>query len=92
MKIENMNFIDSICFLPFLLSKLYAAFGVTAAKWWYPHYFNTEENLYYVGPIPDMSYYGIDEMSVGERAEFLEWYNSQRSVLLDNKHVLQAYC
>jgi len=28
-----------------------------------PHFFNTEENLDYVGPIPDASYYGVNEMS-----------------------------
>ena len=90
MKMEHMKFIDSICFLPFPLRKLSGAFGVTAAKGWYPH-FNTEENLHYVGSIPDMLYYGIDEMSVGERAMFLEWYDSQRSVVFD-KHVLEASC
>ena len=92
MKMEHIKFIDSICFLTFPLRKLSGAFGLTAAKGWYPHYFNTEENLNYVGSIPDMSYYGIDEMSVGEREEFLEWYDSQRSVVFDNKHVQEAYC
>ena len=72
MKMEHIKFIDSISFLPFPLRKLSAAFGLTAAKGWYPHYFNTEENLDYVGSIPDTSYYGIDEMSAGERKEFLE--------------------
>ena len=55
------------------------------------HYFNAEENLKYVGSIPYTSYYGIDEMRAGERTEFLEWYDSQRSVLFDNKRVLEAY-
>ena len=30
-------------------------------------------------------------MSVGERKEFLEWYESQQSVLFDNKPVLETY-
>ena len=34
MKVEHMKFIDSICFLPFPLSKLSDAFGMTAAKGW----------------------------------------------------------
>ena len=55
MKMEHIKFIDSISFLPFPLRKLSAAFGLTAAKGWYPHYFNTEENLDYVGSIPDTS-------------------------------------
>ena len=72
MKMEHLKFIDSISFLPFPLCKLSSAFGLTEAKGWYPHYFNTQENLDYVGLIPDPSYYGIDEMSAGERREFLE--------------------
>ena len=90
MKMEHMKFIDSISFLPFPLRKLSAAFGLTAAKGWYPHYFKTEENLNYVGSIPDKSYYGIDEMSAGEPTDVLEWYDSQLSVLFDNRRVLKA--
>ena len=86
------KFIDSISFLPFPLRKLFASFGLTATKGSYPHYFNAEENLNYVGSIPDTYYYGIDEMSAGERTEFLECYDSQRSVLFDNRRVLVANC
>ena len=35
-----------------------------------PHYFNTEENLDYVGPITDILYYSVNEMSGGERKYF----------------------
>ena len=73
MKMEHIKFVDMISFFPFRLSKLSTAFGLTAAKGWYPHYFNTEENLIYVGSIPDTSYYGVNEMSAGERMDFLEW-------------------
>ena len=31
-------------------------------------------------------------MSAGERAEFLAWYDTQRSVLFDNRRVLETYC
>jgi hypothetical protein len=48
---EHLKFIDSICFLPFPLRKLSGAFGLTASKSWYPHYFNKAENLDYVGQI-----------------------------------------
>jgi hypothetical protein len=41
-------------------------------KSWYPHYFNSEENLDYLGPNP--TYYGVYEMSGGERTEFLVRY------------------
>jgi hypothetical protein len=31
-------------------------------------------------------------MSNPERTEFLEWYKDQRSVIFDNKRVLESYC
>ena len=92
MKMEQLKFISSVRFLPFLLRKLSSAFDLTAWKGWYPHYFNTPENLDYVGSIPDTSYYGFDEISAGERAESLDWYDTQRSMLFDNRRVLETYC
>jgi len=62
MKTENLVFLDSVSFLPCALCKLPEAFGLSASKSWYPHYFNTEENLDYIGPIPDISYYGATEI------------------------------
>jgi len=61
MKMEHLVFLDSVSFLPCALRKLPDAFGLQASKLWYPHYFNTEGNLDYVGPMPDI-YYGADEM------------------------------
>jgi hypothetical protein len=42
--------------------------------------------------MPDISYYGVDEMGGGEREEFLAWYETSNSQPLHNKHVLEAYC
>jgi len=67
---EHLVFLDSVSFLPFPLRRLPEAFGVTFAKSWYLHYSNTEENLDYIGPLPDVSLYGVNEMGEGERSEF----------------------
>jgi len=56
MKLEHLVFLDTVSFLPCSLRKMPEAFRLTACKSWYPHYFNTEENIDYVGPIPDVSY------------------------------------
>jgi len=48
-------FLDSMFFLPWSLRKLPEAFVLTAFKSWLPHYFNTEEDLGYVGMILDVS-------------------------------------
>jgi len=91
MKMEHLVFLDSVSFLPCALRKLPESFGLSASKSWYPHYFNTEENLNNLGPIPDISYYGVDEMQEDGRKEFLVWYESQTSETFDNRHVLESY-
>jgi hypothetical protein len=91
MKIEHM-FIDSVSYFPMPLRKLPKAFGLSVTKSWYPHYFNTNTNLNYVGPIPDVSYYGVDEMGISGRGEFMTWYDGQKNKVFDNKLVLEKYC
>ena len=54
--------------------------------------FNTKANLDYVGAIPDIKYYGADEMGEAERREFTAWYNEQEVKVFDNRHVLEQYC
>jgi hypothetical protein len=90
--VEHLTFIDSISFMPCSLRKLPEAFRLTVTKSWYPHYFNTKENMNYVGGILDVSYYGADAMSAKERAEFLAWYEGERTEVFDNRSILEAYC
>jgi hypothetical protein len=59
MTVEHLTFLDSISFLPMALRKLPEAFGLSATKSWYPHYFNTDANLDYVKPIPGIEQYGV---------------------------------
>jgi hypothetical protein len=88
MSFEHMKFIDSICFLPFPLRKLSGTLDLTASKSWFPHYFNKMENLDYDGQIPECLYCGVEEMRIGERTEFLAWYEEQKSVVFNNRQVL----
>ena len=74
---EHLTFIDSVSYLPMPLRKLPEAFGLSARKSWYPQFFNTRANLNYVGQIPDVSVYGVDEMSASERQDFLAWYDRE---------------
>ena len=78
MKVEHLMFLDSVSFLPCVLRKLPETYGQTASKSWYPHYFNTEENVEYIGPISDFNYYGVNEMGEQEWRKFLAWYESQK--------------
>jgi len=92
MKIEHMLFIDSVSYLPIPLFKLPEVFGLSITKSCYQHYFNKNTNLYYIGPIPHVSYFGCVEMSISERREFMTWYNDQKNKVFDNKLVLEMYC
>jgi hypothetical protein len=65
MNMEHLVFLVSVSFLPCALRKLPEAFGLQATKSWYPHYFNTGENLDYIGTMPDIAYYEVDEMGWG---------------------------
>jgi hypothetical protein len=78
MKMQHIHVLDSVSYLPMPLRKLPEAFGLSASKSWFPHYYNTKSNLDCVGPIPGIEYFGADEMSVGERKDFLSWYDEQR--------------
>jgi len=71
MKIEHTMFIDSVTYLPMPLRRLNEVFGLSVTKSWYRHYFNKNMNLDYVGPFPDISYSGADEMSEYERREIM---------------------
>jgi len=92
MKIHHIQFLDSVSYMPMPLRKLPEAFGLQASKSWFPHYFNTNANLDYVGAIPNIRYYGADEMSEGERREFMAWYNEQKVKVFDNRRMLEQYC
>jgi len=92
MKMEHLLFLDSVSFLTCPLSKLPEAFGLKASISGYPHHFNTEENLDYVGPIPDFSYYGANKMFEAESRGFLAWYEGQKNGVFDNRRVLESYC
>jgi len=91
MKMKHLVFLDSVSFLPCALGKLPEALGLDVTKSWYPHYFN-KDNLDYVSPMSDISYYGVDEMSGGESIEFLAWYERQKFEPFDNRRVLELYC
>jgi len=92
MKIHNTQFLYSVSYMPMPLRKLPEAFGLQASKSWYPHLFNKKANLDYVRAIPDIKYYGADEISEGERREFMVWYDKEKVKVFDNRLVLEQYC
>jgi hypothetical protein len=51
----EVRWLDSLNCLARPLRKLPEAFGLTVEESWYPHLFNTKENMNYVGTVPDVS-------------------------------------
>ena len=90
--VENLHFLDSLNFLPMSLKSMPKSFDFTCKKGYYPHFFNTANNLEYVGPYPEPKFYGAEYMSGDERAQFLEWYEEQNDKRFCNKQELLAYC
>ena len=90
--VENLHFLDSLNFLPMSLKSMPKSFDFTCKKGYYPHFFNTANNLEYVGPYPEPKFYGAEYMSGDERAQILEWFEEQRNKIFCNKQELLAYC
>ena len=58
----NIKFIDSLNFMPMPLAQFPKTFGMPElCKGYFPHLFNKEENQNYVGPIPPVDYYSLDD-------------------------------
>lgn len=92
-KTLNIRIIDSINFLPMSLCKLPACFGLTELKkGYFPIFFNTRENQNYVGPMPDLSYYGPDTMSSTARDAFTHWYEAHKEMVFNFQEEMLAYC
>ena len=89
----NIQFLDSLNFLPMKLSQLPKAFGLDdgLAKGFFPHYFNTRPNQSYKGPYPNPEFYGHDDMSPSERSSFLEWHSEQTGTFDFEKEIVE-YC
>ena len=82
----NIKFIDSISFTLIPLRDFPKTFGLTEiAKGYFPHKFSTYENQDYIGPYPDMSYYGYDEMKKIDREMFDEWYGTTLVQILSER-------
>jgi hypothetical protein len=82
--------LDSLTFLP--ESKKHAQIiSPPCTRGYYNYFFNTAENLDYVGSYPEPEYYGADYMSGDERAQFLEWHKEQKGKISRNKEELEDY-
>lgn len=92
---KNITFIDSLSFLPMSLAKFPKAFGLeNVAKGYYPHFFNTQQNKYYVGCIPPIEYFGTESFDPKELMKFNIWHKRlvDENYIFNNIQELKKYC
>ncbi|KAI7790585.1 putative DNA polymerase-like protein [Triplophysa rosa] len=86
------RYIDSYSFIPMALSKTPAALNLTATeKGYFPHHFNRAENEKYVGPYPDKTFYGYDNMTDKNQDKFDAWYATVSGKIFDFMKELRDY-
>lgn len=91
----GLKIIDSMNFVAGALSAFPKTFGLKELKkGYFPHFFNTPENQSYVGPIPDIKYYGADTMKPDARKDFLNWHAERvkDSYVFDFRKEIEEYC
>lgn len=89
----HIKFIDSFNFLAMGISKFPATFQLKELKkGYFPHLFNTAENLEYVGPFPETRYYSPDTMQTDVRDDFLSWHSHQTEKVFNMQKEIVDYC
>jgi hypothetical protein len=87
------KFLDSLNFLPMKVAKIPDAFGLEELrKGYFPHLFNTRENQTYVGPYPDLHYYGYDYMTTSERKKLAAWNKTKDHEQFHFQEEMLQYC
>lgn len=94
MKVGGIKFIDSLNYFPMPLSSLPEAFGLgpELKKGYFPYFFNSEANRRYIGPLPGIEFYGVDNMKDSDRIKFLQWYQEHKGDIFELKKELIDYC
>lgn len=91
----NIRFVDSLNFLTMPLEAFPKTFGIKELKkGFFPHFFNTEENKNYIGPMPDIEYFKHNSFKDKKRAEFLEWYADkiENNYVWNQQKEMREYC
>ena len=75
---KKFNFKDSLSFLNMPLDEFTKTFNFQELKkGWFPHKFNTPENLEYEGTIPDLDYYEPQHMKSSKKEALKKWHAEQ---------------
>ncbi len=83
---NGLTFLDSRCHLGGALADLPATYGLkeTPSKGIFPYDFCTSANRNYVGPIPDIEYFGIHKLRGQAKIDRFTWWNDERRACGEN--------
>ncbi|KAG1925821.1 extracellular sulfatase Sulf-2 [Pimephales promelas] len=88
----KQRYLDSYSFFPMGLAKMPAALDLkTTEKGYFPHLFNTRENINYFGPYPDKKFYNYDNMSDKDQQKFDSWYSTVQGKFFCFRRQLYEY-
>ena len=91
----KIRFIDSLCFITKPLKDFPKIFGETELKkGYFPHWFNVKENWDYIGDMPHIKYFHHDEMKIGDRNDFIKWYEDKvkNNYVWNQQKEMKEYC
>ena len=93
-KLGNIRFLDSISYLLQSLKSLPKTFGFKelVEKGEFPHNFALEENLEYIGKLPPIEAYGIDNMTPESSAALRQWHYQNKDNNFNFKEEMINYC
>lgn len=94
MDIDVIRFQDSLNLLPCALRVLPQAFGFghRVVKGHFPYLFNTADNHDYIGKMPELKWFGYDNMKKGEQQELKAWYDTVSGMEFNLQKDMEKYC
>jgi len=85
MVVENLHFLDSLNYLPMSLKSMPKSFDLTCKKGFSPHFFNSANNLDYMGSNHEHKFCAADFMSGDERNQYSAWYEGVKDKSFKNR-------
>lgn len=82
----RLRFVDSLNFIAGRLADFPKMFGFTELrKGFYPHMFNTPENINYVGEMPSIDLFEVNHKKKAEYDEIMKWYKEKCGYVYEKK-------
>jgi hypothetical protein len=93
-KVSSYTFRDSLNWLSMPLSDFTSAFDLVTVKGFFPHHFNTAENMSYVGPVPGLEYFMLESVPPYMVKKIQEWHKEQveKNYVWNQLEEIEKYC